>query len=102
MAAYLKDCHVVRLQTVSAVATEVGMSRQAVGSALTRHGVDRTAHATSRGRLEHRVATVASRFGFLTLDDYLADRRAAGHSWQRIARECGQPETWVRRRAHPG
>ncbi|HEY0449225.1 hypothetical protein [Actinophytocola sp.] len=99
VAAYLTDRHVLRHRTVSAIAAEVGLPRPAVDSALTRHGVRRTPHATSRARRDDRASAVAARFGHPTLDAYLADRRAAGLSWRAIAAECGQPQTWVRRRA---
>lgn len=94
---YLRDRHLTRHHTVSAIAEEIGLPRAAVQSALTRHGVPRQAHATTRSRRDHRAAEVAARFGFSTLDAYLADRRATGMSWRAIASECGQPQTWVRR-----
>jgi lambda repressor-like predicted transcriptional regulator len=96
---YLVDRHLVRQQTVRAIAMEVGMSSGAVASALDRHGVPRTAHAQSRGRCHDRAASIANRFGYTDITDYLADRRAAGLTWRAIATECGQPPTWVRRRA---
>jgi hypothetical protein len=30
---------------------------------------------------------------------YVADRRAAGWTWQAMAQECGQPSSWLRRQA---
>ena len=97
--AYLVDRHVIRRHTVRAISTEAGVSRAAVESALRRHHVTRHPHATSRADREERAAGIAARFGFGCLDAYLADRRAAGLSWRAIAAECGQPQTWIRRRA---
>jgi hypothetical protein len=39
---------------------------------------------------------------FLGVDSvprYVAERRAAGWTWQAIAAECGQPASWLRRQA---
>lgn len=99
VAAYLTDRHVTRNRTVRAIATETGLSRSAIESALRRHGITRQPHATTRSTRDDRAGTVATRFGFTHLDDYFADRRAAGMSWRAIATECSQPATWVRRRA---
>lgn len=99
VAAYLTDRHVARNQTVRAIANETGLSRTAIESALRRHGITRQPHATLRANREERTNAVATRFGFTRLEYYLADRRAAGMSWRAIAAECGQPQTWVRRRA---
>lgn len=96
---YLEDRHVRRNWTVKAIGVEIGMSRYAVESALRRHGIDKRRFASARARTQHRARAVAARFGFPDLAAYLAARRAAGSSWQRIARECGEPETWLRRRA---
>jgi hypothetical protein len=99
VAAYLTDRHVTRNHTVRAIAVETGLSRSAVESALRRHQITRRPHSTTRATQEERASTIASRFGFARLDDYLADRRDAGMSWRAIAVECGQPAIWVRRRA---
>jgi lambda repressor-like predicted transcriptional regulator len=99
VAGYLTDRHVRRHHTVRAIALEVGMSSSAVETALGRHGLARVPHAASRQRCRDRATAIATRFGFPDLDTYLADRRAAGLSWRAIAAECGQPPTWVRRRA---
>jgi hypothetical protein len=99
VAGYLTDRHTVRRDTVSVIAEEVGLPRASVESALTRHGVPRLAHATSRARRDERAAAVAARFRHVDLAAYFADRRAAGLSWRAIAAECGQPQTWVRRQA---
>jgi hypothetical protein len=99
VAGYLTDRHLVRRHTAGAIAREAGLTRGAVLTALSRHGIAATAHATSRGRASDRATEVAARFGFPELDAYLADRRSAGLSWRAIAAECGQPPSWVRRRA---
>ncbi|NMI00977.1 hypothetical protein [Pseudonocardia acidicola] len=99
VASYLTDRHIVRRRSVRAIAAEVGMTHGAVATALARHGVPRNPHAASRGRCRDRATAVAARFGHSDIESYLADRRAAGLTWRAIAGECGQPETWVRRRA---
>ncbi|MHA6616465.1 MucR family transcriptional regulator [Pseudonocardia sp. DLS-67] len=99
VSSYLSDRHLVRRRTAAAIAREVGVTSGAVRSALRRHGIALTPHATSRARLGAREAAIAARFGFPDLDGYLADRRAAGLSWRAIAAESGQPATWIRRRA---
>ncbi|MCI2420601.1 hypothetical protein MOQ72_24420 [Saccharopolyspora sp. K220] len=96
---YLTDRHLLRHQSVRAIAVEVGFSRSAVETALDRHGLVKVAHATSRRRCASHAAAVANRFGFPDVDAYLADRRAAGLSWRQIATECDQPPSWLRRRA---
>jgi hypothetical protein len=99
VATYLEDRHLRQRVTVAAIGVEVGMSRPAVESAMRRHRIDRHLHVTSRSRAERRAQAIAFRFGFAGITDYLSARRAEGLSWQRIARECGEAETWVRRRA---
>lgn len=99
---YLVDRHGRQRWTVAAIAAEAGVSRGAVQTAMRRHGVPVTAHATSRAAQGERAAEVAARFGFPDIAGYLADRRAAGRSWRVIAAECGRPATWVRRQAGLG
>lgn len=96
---YLQDRHVLRHQSVKAISLEVGFSRSAVETALARHNVTKVLHATSRQHRADREAAVAARFGFPDIAAYLSDRRAAGVSWRAVAAECGQPPSWVRRRA---
>jgi lambda repressor-like predicted transcriptional regulator len=96
---YLRDRHVLQARSVQAIAAETGLSRTSVQTALARHGVTRVSHATSRRQVRDRAAGVAARFGFPDVAAYLADRRAAGLSWKVIAAECGQSQSWVRRRA---
>jgi hypothetical protein len=96
---YLRDRHLVRHHTVSAIGGEVGMSNHAVAAALTRHGLARTAHAAKRKAARERVAQVVAVLGVDSMPRYVADRRAAGWTWQAIAAECSQPASWVRRKA---
>jgi hypothetical protein len=96
---YLRDRHLVRHQTVSAIGGEIGMSNHAVAAALTRHGLARTAHAGKRTAARERAAQVAAVLGVESVPRYVTDRRAAGWTWQAIAAECGQPAIWLRRQA---
>jgi hypothetical protein len=96
---YLRDRHLVRHQTVSAIGAEIGMSNHAVTAALTRHGLGRTAHAGKRKAARERVAQVAAALGVDSVPRYVAERRAAGWTWQAIAAECNQPPSWLRRQA---
>jgi hypothetical protein len=99
VSSYLRDRHLVRHQTVSAIAGEIGMSNHAVAAALTRHGLARTAHAGKRKAARERVAQVAAALGVDSVPRYVAERRAAGWTWQAIAAECDQPPSWLRRQA---
>jgi lambda repressor-like predicted transcriptional regulator len=96
---YLRDRHLVRHQTVSAIGAEIGMSNHAVAAALTRHGLARTAHAGKRNAARERAAQVAAVLGVDSVPRYVAERRAAGWTWQAIAAECDQPSSWLRRQA---
>jgi len=96
---YLHDRHVRRHHSIRAIAAEIGFGHGAVETALARHDITKVPHASTRQRCAKRAAEVAARFGFTDLDDYLADRRAAGRTWRQISAECGQPPSWVRRRA---
>jgi hypothetical protein len=97
--AYLLDRHSVRHWTVNAMAAEAGVSYHAVETALRRHGLARVAHAAKRHTAQQRAASVAASVGFPTVAAYVADRRAAGWTWQALAAESGQPPTWLRRHA---
>jgi len=99
VASYLTQRHLVQHRTVNAIAAEVGMSHQAVGSALRRHGLAPTAHAAKRHAAGERAAGVAARFGFGSVADYVLDRRNAGWTWGAMSAESGQPQTWLRRQA---
>ena len=96
---YLRDRHLVRHQTVSAIGGEIGMSNHTVAAALTRHGLTRTAHADKRKAARDRVAQVTTMLGVDSVPRYVAKRRAAGWTWQAIAAECGQSSSWLRRQA---
>jgi hypothetical protein len=103
VAGYLRDRHLVRHQTLHAIGAELGMSDHAVAAALERHGLGRTAHAGSRHAARERVAEVAVTLGVDSVQRYVAERRAAGWTWQAIAAESGQPVPWLRRlAARPG
>jgi AraC-like DNA-binding protein len=99
VAGYLRERHITRHWTVSAIAAEAGLSHHAVASALRRHGLDQTAHAAKRHASRQRAAEVAAGLGFDDIFGYLAERRAAGWTWQAIAAESGQPPSWIRRQA---
>jgi hypothetical protein len=75
------------------------MSNHAVAAALTRHGLARTAHAGKRKAARDRVAQVTTILGVDSVPRYVAERRAAGWTWQAIAVECGQSSSWLRRQA---
>jgi DNA-binding phage protein len=96
---YLRDRHLVRHQTVTAIGAEIGMSNHAVAAALTRHGLARAAHASKRKAARERVAQVAAVLGVDSVPRYVAERRAADWTWQAIAAECNQPPSWLRRQA---
>jgi AraC-like DNA-binding protein len=99
VASYLRERHLAQHRTASAIAAEVGLSHHAVAAALRRHGLDRTAHAAKRHASRRRADDVAARAGFGGIAEYLAQRRAAGWTWQAIATESGQPPSWIRRQA---
>jgi hypothetical protein len=99
VSSYLRDRHLVRHLTVSAIAGEIGMSNHAVAVALTRHALPRIAHAGTRNAARERVALVKAFLGVDSVPRYVAERRAAGWTWQAIAAECGQPASWLRRQA---
>jgi hypothetical protein len=100
---YLRDRHLIRHQTVSAIGAELGMSNHAVTAALARHGLARTVHAGKRNAFQERAAQLAAALGVDSVPSYVAERRAAGWTWQAIAAECGQPSSWLRRQsARPG
>jgi AraC-like DNA-binding protein len=99
VAGYLRERHITRHWTVSAIADEAALSHHAVASAQRRHGLDQTAHAAKRHASRQRAAEVAAGLGFGDISGYLADRRAAGWTWQAIAAESGQPPSWIRRQA---
>jgi lambda repressor-like predicted transcriptional regulator len=97
VASYLHQRHIVQHWTVNAIATEAGLTHHAVASALRRHGLTRTAHATKRHAARERAGQVAAGLGFGTVGSYISDRRAAGWTWQAISAESGQAQSWLRR-----
>ena len=96
---YLRDRHLTRHWTISAIAAEAGLSHHAVAAALRRHELERTPHAAKRHAARERAGAVAAGLGFETMADYLACRRGAGWTWRAIAAESGQPPSWLRRQA---
>lgn len=101
VAGYLRDRHIDKHLTARAIAAEAGVSHHAVASALSRHGLARTAHAAKRHSASQRAATVAASLGYGSIAQYVADRRAAGLTWRAMAEESGQPQSWLRRQAYP-
>jgi hypothetical protein len=99
VATYLRDRQLEQHQTVNAIAAEVGMSHHAVTAALRRHDLASFAHAAKRHEALQRAADVAAGLGYADMGAYIGDRRSAGWTWQAIAAESGQPESWLRRRA---
>jgi lambda repressor-like predicted transcriptional regulator len=99
VASYLRARHLVGHQTVNVIAAEIGVSHHAVAAALQRHGLSRIPHAAKRHESGQRATQVAQRLGFPTIASYISDRRARGLTWQAIAAESGQPQTWLRRHA---
>jgi hypothetical protein len=97
---YLRERHVVQHRTASAIAAEVGLSHHAVDTALRRHGIPRVTHAGKRQSAGERAAQVAASVGFDSITGYIAERRAAGWTWQAMAEESGQPPSWLRRAAN--
>jgi hypothetical protein len=96
---YLRERHIVQHRTVHAIAEEVGLSHHAVHSALRRHRLDITAHSAKRHTARQRADDVAAAQGFATIGDYISRRRTEGWTWNAISAECGQPQTWLRRRS---
>jgi protein-disulfide isomerase-like protein with CxxC motif len=96
---YLRERHVVQHRSVNAIADEVGLSYQAVRSALHRHRLAAVAHAGKRHQARRRADSVAASMGYPTVAAYVASRRSGGWTWQAISAEAGQPETWLRRHA---
>lgn len=102
VAAFLRDRHLEQRQTVHAIAGELGVSHHAVATALRRHDIDRIPHSAKRHAAAERAAEVAGRLGYSAITDYISQRRAQGWTWNAIASESGQPQTWLRRHAAGG
>jgi hypothetical protein len=99
VAGYLRQRHLVEHMSVNAIAREVGLSFHAVKSALARHGVDPSPHATKRHAAQTRAADVAAALGADSVREFIQQRRAQGWTWRQLAAASGQPETWLRRQA---
>jgi hypothetical protein len=94
---FLRDRHGEKYRTVNQIAAEVGMSYQAVESALARHRLAKVTHAGKRHEAARRAERVAARLGYASVAAYVSHRRAAGWTWSAIAAESGQPPSWLRR-----
>ena len=99
VAGYLAERHVRQHQTINAIAAEIGVSHQAVASALRRHGLQATSHAAKRHDARRRADDIAAGLGHPAIAAYIGQRRAEGWTWNAIAAESGQPQTWLRRHA---
>ena len=84
---------------MNAIGAEAGLSHHAVETALRRHGLSRTAHAGKRHAARQRSEQVAAALGHNSIAAYIAQRRAAGWTWQAMSAESGQPQSWLRRQA---
>jgi AraC-like DNA-binding protein len=103
MTDYLRERHIVQHRTVSSIAREVGFSHHAVRAALRRHQLEITAHSAKRHSARQRADEIAAEQGFASISSYISHRRTAGWTWKAISADCGQPQTWLRRRAaEPG
>jgi hypothetical protein len=96
---YLRQRHLVEHVSINAIAREVGFSFPTVKSALARHGLEVTTHATKRQAAQRRAAEVAHALGVDSLIDFIEQRRAQGWTWRQLATATGQPETSLRRYA---
>jgi hypothetical protein len=99
VASYLRQRHLVEHASVNAIAVEVGLSFHTVKSALSRHGLAVTAHASKRHAAERRASEVAAELGFHSIIEFIDRSRADGLTWQQMAATSGQPEAWLRRHA---
>jgi AraC-like DNA-binding protein len=94
---YLRQRHLVERATISAIANEVGLSFHTVKAALKRHDIVASPHVTKRYGEDRRVETVTSALGVDSISDYVRRAKRLGWTWQRMAAESGQSETWLRR-----
>jgi len=94
---YLRDRHLDQHRTVHAIAAEVGFSQHAVKAALLRHGLGHTSHAAKRHAAMERAGTVAADLGYASIADYVRARRRRGWTWNAMAAESSQPQSWLRR-----
>jgi hypothetical protein len=99
VADYLRDRHLVQHRTVHAMAAEIGVSHHAVTAALGRHGLARTSHAAKRHAARQRADQLAADLGYASVAEYVGQRRTRGWTWNAMAAESGQPQSWLRRHA---
>lgn len=100
--AYLWARHMQQHRSVAAIAAEAGTSRGALVAAMRRSDIEPVPHATKRYDAGLRDASVARSLGFASVAEYVADRRARGFTWKRLAAESGMAETTLRRHGGPG
>jgi lambda repressor-like predicted transcriptional regulator len=100
--AYLRQRHTGQHWSVNQIAAEAGLSYHAAAAALARHGMPRVAHAATRHAASQRAAQVAATLGYPDVAGYVRARRAAGWTWQAMAAEAGQPQSWLRRHSQQG
>lgn len=96
---YLRQRHLLDRATVNAIANEVGLSFHTVKAALIRHGIAASPHVAKRYVAYRRAEAVTSALGVESISDYVTCAQRLGWTWQRMAAESGQPETWLRRHA---
>ena len=100
--AYLRQRHIGQHWSVNQIAAEAGLSYDAAAAALARHGMNRVAHAATRHAASKRAAQVAASLGYPDVAGYVRVRRANGWTWQAMAAEAGQPQSWLRRHSQQG
>jgi hypothetical protein len=97
---YLQTRHVVEHMSVNAIAREVGLSFPAVKSALLRHGVTVSPHATKRHAARQRATEVAETLGVGSVTEFIESCQAQGWTWHELGAASGQPVSWLRRQKH--
>jgi lambda repressor-like predicted transcriptional regulator len=100
--AYLRQRHTGQHWSVNQIAAEAGLSYHAVAAAMARHGMPRIVHAATRHAATERAAQVAAGLGFPDVASYVRARRGDGWTWQAMADEAGQPQSWLRRHSREG
>jgi len=83
--------------SLAAISREAGLHKDWLHRHLAE--VDQAVAAAERKAAGERVAQVAAALGVDSVPRYVAERRAAGWTWQAIAAECDQPPSWLRRQA---
>jgi hypothetical protein len=94
---YLHARHVVEHRSVNAIAREVGLSFPAVKSALSRHGITVSPHATKRHAARQRATEVAETLGVRSVTEFIESDQAQGWTWHELGAASGQPVSWLRR-----